>query len=94
MLASVTTLPVIGVPVRTSTMSGMDSLLSIVQMPRGVPVATVAVDNATNAGLLAARILALSDPELAARVAARTQEMKQMALDADKRVREGSSGDA
>ena len=94
MLASVTILPVIGVPVRTSALSGMDSLLSIVQMPRGVPVATVAVDNATNAALLAARILALSDPELAAKVAARTEEMKQMALDADARVREGSSGDA
>ena len=93
MLASVTILPVIGVPVRTSALSGMDSLLSIVQMPRGVPVATVAVDNATNAGLLAARILALSDPELAAKVAARTEEMKQMALDADARVREANSGD-
>ena len=92
MLASVTILPVIGVPVRTSALSGMDSLLSIVQMPRGVPVATVAVDNATNAALLAARILALSDPELAARVALRTEEMKQMALDADERVRDGSAG--
>ena len=87
MLASVTTLPVIGVPVRTTALSGMDSLLSIVQMPRGVPVATVAVDNATNAGLLAARILALGDPDLAARVQTRTDEMKQMALDADARVR-------
>ncbi len=92
MLASVTILPVIGVPVRTSALSGMDSLLSIVQMPRGVPVATVAVDNATNAALLAARILALSDPELAARVALRTEEMKQIALDADERVRDGSPG--
>ena len=87
MLASVTNLPVIGVPVRTSALSGMDSLLSIVQMPGGVPVATVAVDNSTNAALLAARILALSDPALAGRVAARTSEMKQMALDADQRVR-------
>jgi phosphoribosylaminoimidazole carboxylase PurE protein len=92
MLASVTDLPVIGVPVRTSAMSGMDSLLSIVQMPRGVPVATVAVDNATNAGLLAARILALGDADLAARVAQRTAEMKQMALDADKRVRGEAAG--
>ena len=90
MLASVTVLPVIGVPVRTSALSGMDSLLSIVQMPRGVPVATVAVDNATNAGLLAARILALGDGDLASRVAQRTEEMKQMALDADERVRGGS----
>ena len=94
MLASVTILPVIGVPVRTSALSGMDSLLSIVQMPRGVPVATVAVDNSTNAGLLAARILALSDPELAAKVAARTEEMKQMALDADARVRQAGEASA
>ena len=92
MLASVTILPVIGVPVRTSALSGMDSLLSIVQMPRGVPVATVAVDNATNAGLLAARILALGDPALAARVQERTDEMKQMALDADARVRGEAEG--
>lgn len=92
MLASVTDLPVIGVPVRTKALSGMDSLLSIVQMPRGVPVATVAVDNATNAALLAARILALGDPELAGRVAQRTAEMKQMALDADQRVRGESPG--
>ncbi len=94
MLASVTILPVIGVPIRTTALSGMDSLLSMVQMPRGVPVATVAVDNATNAGLLAARILALGDPELAQKVALRTEEMKQMALDADARVREASSNDA
>ncbi len=94
MLASVTILPVIGVPVRTTALSGMDSLLSMVQMPRGVPVATVAVDNATNAGLLAARILALGDPELAQKVALRTEAMKQMALDADTRVREASSDDA
>ena len=93
MLASVTILPVIGVPVRTTAMSGMDSLLSIVQMPRGVPVATVAVDNATNAGLLAARILALSDAELTRRVALSTEAMKQTALDADQRVREAASGD-
>ena len=92
MLASVTILPVIGVPVRTSALSGMDSLLSIVQMPRGVPVATVAVDNATNAGLLAARILALGDSALAARVQTRTDEMKQMALDADARVRGEAQG--
>jgi 5-(carboxyamino)imidazole ribonucleotide mutase len=66
MLASVTTLPVIGVPVALSHLDGLDSLLSIVQMPRGVPVATVAVNNARNAGLLAVRILAIADPALAA----------------------------
>jgi 5-(carboxyamino)imidazole ribonucleotide mutase len=64
MLASVTPLPVIGVPVPLRYMDGMDSLLSIVQMPAGVPVATVAVGNARNAGLLAVRILAASDPDL------------------------------
>jgi 5-(carboxyamino)imidazole ribonucleotide mutase len=69
MTASMTTLPVIGVPVRTKTMDGLDSLLSIVQMPPGIPVATVAVDGARNAGLLAARILATSRPELAHRLA-------------------------
>ncbi|MBI1351135.1 MAG: 5-(carboxyamino)imidazole ribonucleotide mutase [Actinomycetales bacterium] len=64
MLASLTPLPVIGVPVPLSTLDGMDSLLSIVQMPAGVPVATVAIGNARNAGLLAVRILAVSDPDL------------------------------
>lgn len=65
MLAAVTTLPVIGVPVALAQLDGLDSLLSIAQMPRGVPVATVAVNGATNAGLLAARILSLGDDELA-----------------------------
>src|SRR5450631_4061351 len=64
MLASVTTLPVIGVPVPLDNLDGLDSLLSIVQMPSGVPVATVAVGGARNAGLLAVRILATADPDL------------------------------
>jgi 5-(carboxyamino)imidazole ribonucleotide mutase len=64
MLASVTELPVIGVPVPLATLDGMDSLLSIVQMPRGVPVATVAIGGAANAGLLAVRILATGDDSL------------------------------
>src|SRR4249919_537563 len=68
MLASVTPLPVIGVPVPLKTLDGMDSLLSIVQMPAGVPVATVAVGGARNAGLLAVRILAAGDPGLRARM--------------------------
>ncbi len=68
MLASVTPLPVIGVPVPLKYLDGMDSLLSIVQMPAGVPVATVAVGNARNAGLLAVRILAASDPSLQQRM--------------------------
>ena len=70
MLAAKTLLPVIGVPIPTKDLGGMDSLLSIVQMPRGIPVATVAIGNAMNAGLLAAQILALSDDALAARLAA------------------------
>ncbi len=70
MLAAKTLLPVIGVPIPTKDLGGMDSLLSIVQMPRGIPVATVAIGNATNAGLLAAEILALSDDALATRLAA------------------------
>lgn len=65
MVAAHTTLPVIGVPVSTRHLKGMDSLLSIVQMPRGVPVATVAIDNAMNAGLLALQILSVSDSSLA-----------------------------
>jgi len=89
MLASVTHLPVIGVPVRTTALDGMDSLLSIVQMPRGVPVATVAIDNARNAGLLAARILAVADPGLARRVVAAQEAQAEMARDADARVRAG-----
>jgi 5-(carboxyamino)imidazole ribonucleotide mutase len=64
MLASHTTLPVVGVPVETKHLKGMDSLLSIVQMPRGIPVATVAINSAENAGLLAVRILATSDRNL------------------------------
>jgi 5-(carboxyamino)imidazole ribonucleotide mutase len=75
MLASVTTLPVIGVPVPLSTLDGMDSLLSIVQMPAGVPVATVAIGNARNAALLAVRILAVSDPDLGSAMRAYQAEL-------------------
>jgi 5-(carboxyamino)imidazole ribonucleotide mutase len=70
MVAAITPLPVIGVPVKTSTLSGQDSLLSIVQMPAGVPVATVAINGARNAGLLAAQILGASDPVLRERIQA------------------------
>jgi len=69
MLAAKTLLPVIGVPIPTQHLGGLDSLLSIVQMPRGIPVATVAIGNAENAALLAAEILALSDKALAKRLA-------------------------
>jgi len=65
MMASYTTLPVIGVPIQSTPLNGMDSLLSIVQMPEGIPVATVAIENAGNAALLAIRIMALSDSRLA-----------------------------
>jgi 5-(carboxyamino)imidazole ribonucleotide mutase len=69
MIASVTTLPVIGVPVPLKNLDGLDSLLSIVQMPAGIPVATVAIGNARNAGLLAVRILAAGDPDLTGKLA-------------------------
>ncbi|MBW4029745.1 MAG: 5-(carboxyamino)imidazole ribonucleotide mutase [Acidobacteria bacterium] len=75
MLAAVTTLPVIGVPVALARLDGLDSLLSIVQMPRGVPVATVAINGAANAAVLAARILGLGDETLARRLEAYRGEM-------------------
>lgn len=84
MLASVTPLPVIGVPVPLQHLDGLDSLLSIVQMPKGVPVATVAVGNARNAGLLAVRILAASDPNLRARITAFQEDLATASLDADR----------
>ena len=78
MVAAMTPLPVVGVPVKTSTLSGVDSLYSIVQMPRGVPVATVAIGNAMNAGLLAVRILSTSRPMLRQKMAEYQVEMKEM----------------
>ena len=80
MLAAKTLLPVIGVPIPTEHLRGMDSLLSIVQMPRGVPVATVAIGNAENAALLAAEILALGDADLRTRLEARRAAMRQAVL--------------
>ena len=68
MAAAYTTLPVIGVPILSSTLQGIDSLLSIVQMPKGIPVATVAIGNASNAGLLAVQMLAMNDTELAQKI--------------------------
>lgn len=79
MLAAVTPLPVIGVPVPLAHLDGMDSLLSIVQMPSGVPVATVAIGNAKNAGLLAVRILATAEPELRARMRAYQDDLSAQA---------------
>jgi phosphoribosylaminoimidazole carboxylase PurE protein len=92
MLAAKTTLPVIGVPIPTQHLGGMDSLLSIVQMPRGIPVATVAIGNAVNAGLLAASILALGDAELAGRLAAWRE--RQTASVMDDPTNAGTTSDA
>ena len=79
MVASLTTLPVIGVPVPLKNLDGMDSLLSIVQMPAGIPVATVGVGNAKNAGLLAARILGISDEEISSKVGDALKEINEEA---------------
>jgi 5-(carboxyamino)imidazole ribonucleotide mutase len=87
MLASATPLPVIGVPVPLAHLDGMDSLLSIVQMPAGVPVATVGVGNARNAGLLAVRILAAGDPERTAAMLAFQQSLLESSQQKDARVR-------
>ncbi|MFK8184790.1 MAG: 5-(carboxyamino)imidazole ribonucleotide mutase [Phormidesmis sp.] len=81
MVAALSPLPVIGVPVKTSTLSGVDSLYSIVQMPRGIPVATVAIGNAKNAGLLAVQMLGAFNPELLEMVLAYRQQLKTMVND-------------
>jgi 5-(carboxyamino)imidazole ribonucleotide mutase len=83
MVASATALPVIGVPVPLKYLDGMDSLLSIVQMPAGVPVATVSIGGARNAGLLAVRILAAADPALQERMAAFQTDLEKLVLDKD-----------
>ncbi len=82
-LAAHTTLPVIGIPVKSSTLDGLDALLATVQMPSGVPVATVAIDGAANAAILAAQILALSDEALDARLIAMKEEMAQSVIEKD-----------
>ena len=83
MVASATTLPVIGVPVPLKYLDGLDSLLSIVQMPAGVPVATVSIGGARNAGLLAVRILGIGDPALRERMAAYQQQLKDLVAEKD-----------
>ncbi|HEY5981477.1 MAG TPA: 5-(carboxyamino)imidazole ribonucleotide mutase [Microlunatus sp.] len=90
MLAALTPLPVIGVPVPLKYLDGMDSLLSIVQMPSGVPVATVAIGNARNAGLLAARILATGDPALTERLVRFADELRATAEAKGAKVRAAS----
>lgn len=92
MVASLTPLPVIGVPIPLTHLDGLDSLLSIAQMPAGVPVATVAVGNARNAGLLAVRILGVSDPALQASMREFQEGLRETAIEKGSRVRH--SGDA
>ncbi|UOO36801.1 5-(carboxyamino)imidazole ribonucleotide mutase [Oscillospiraceae bacterium CM] len=87
-LAAYTTLPVIGLPIKSSTMDGLDSLLSIVQMPTGVPVATVAIGGADNAAILAAQILSLSDDALAARLQDFKEKMASDVLEKDKKLQD------
>lgn len=87
MVASLTTLPVIGVPVNVTSLNGLDALLSIAQMPKGVPVATMAVDNAYNAGLFAARILALSDLGLQKKLSVFSVQQKIKVQKMNKRVK-------
>ena len=89
MVAAITTLPVIGVPVQLKTLSGLDSLLSIVQMPGGVPVATVAINNAKNAGLLAVQILGLNKPELSEAMQDFKDKMKEEVLVKAEKVEQG-----
>ena len=85
-LAARTTLPVIGIPCKSNTLDGIDALLSTVQMPSGIPVATVAIDGATNAALLCAEILALSDEGLAKRLTDRRAAERQAVLDKDAEI--------
>jgi 5-(carboxyamino)imidazole ribonucleotide mutase len=87
MVASATPLPVIGVPVPLKHLDGMDSLLSIVQMPAGVPVATVSIGGARNAGLLAVRILAASDPALRERMSAFQSDLERLVAEKDQALR-------
>ena len=88
MCAAIFPMPVIGVPIYTKTVGGVDSLYSIVQMPSGIPVATVAIDGGANAGILAAKILATSDEELLAKLKAYSQELKEQVEAKDARLQE------
>lgn len=86
MVASATTLPVIGVPIKLQALDGLDSLLSIVQMPKGVPVATVAINNATNAALLAVRMLAVNNEELSQKMVNYQSNMAQLSRSKNKNL--------
>ena len=85
-LAAHTTLPVIGIPIKSSTLDGLDALLATVQMPSGIPVATVAINGGANAGILAAKILATSDEELLSRLKAYSEEMKEQVVEKDAKL--------
>lgn len=87
-IAAYTTLPVIGVPIKTSMMGGLDSLLSMVQMPKGIPVACVAVDGADNAAILAAQMLALSDEDLSGKLSAFKAQMADEVAEKDRHISE------
>ena len=91
-LAAHTILPVIGIPIKSSTMDGLDSLLSTVQMPSGIPVATVAIDGAENAAILAAQILGVEDAELQGRLKAMKREMENSVLEKDRKLTESLNG--
>ena len=86
MCAALFPMPVIGIPMKTSDLGGVDSLYSIVQMPSGIPVATVAINGGMNAGILAAKILATSDPELLAKLKAYSEEMKNEVVGKDEKL--------
>jgi len=86
MIASITSLPVIGVPVKNTSLNGIDSLLSIVQMPKGVPVATVAIDGASNAGILAIQILGIKSPKLREKVSEYKKGLEQRVLESALRL--------
>jgi len=87
-VAAHTTLPVIGIPVKSSTLDGLDALLSTVQMPSGIPVATVAIDGADNAGILAAQIISLEDSSLADKLSKMKKDMTEQVIEKDKKIQE------
>mgnify|MGYP004487408127 CR=1 FL=1 len=88
MCAAIFPMPVIGIPMHTTSLGGRDSLYSIVQMPTGIPVATVAINGGANAGILAAKILAVSDPELLQKLKDYSEEMKQQVVKKDQRLQD------
>ena len=87
-LAAHTTLPVIGIPIKSSALDGLDELLATVQMPGGIPVATVAIDGAQNAAILAAQIIGITDAEIAYKLSVRREEMRRKVAEKDEKLRE------